>query len=73
MSLAEDTLKEFQTLRTNLNIEFHAIFEDSKGLASIFNVYISMPRIKGGQKNRVNIFNESPEKPIFEKAYLYLI
>ncbi|XP_050066076.1 52 kDa repressor of the inhibitor of the protein kinase-like [Aphis gossypii] len=36
MSLAEDTLKEFQTLRTNVDIEFHAIFEDSKGLANTF-------------------------------------
>lgn len=61
MSLAEDTLKEFQTLRTNVDIEFHAIFEDSKGLANTFNVDISMPRITGRQKNRVNIVTESPE------------
>jgi hypothetical protein len=61
MSLAEDTLKEFQTLRTNVNIKFHTIFEDSKSLASTFNVDISMPRITGRQKNRVKIVTESSE------------
>jgi len=29
MILAEDTLKEFQTLRKYVDIEFHTIFEDS--------------------------------------------
>jgi hypothetical protein len=61
MSLAEDILKKIQTLRTNVGIEFHAIFEDSKCVASTFNVDISMPRIIGRQNNRVNIVTEYPE------------
>ncbi|XP_050537332.1 52 kDa repressor of the inhibitor of the protein kinase-like [Daktulosphaira vitifoliae] len=61
MDLAEDTIKELQTLRSNAESEFHKIFENALTLSNKLDTNISIPRIIGRQTNRVNIETNSPE------------
>jgi len=61
MDLAEDTIKELQTIRSNAESEFHTIFENALTLANKLDINISIPRITGRQTKRVNIETNSPE------------
>ncbi|XP_050546313.1 52 kDa repressor of the inhibitor of the protein kinase-like [Daktulosphaira vitifoliae] len=61
MDLAEDTIKELQTLRSNAESEFHKIFENALTLSNKLDTNISIPRIIGRQTKRVNIETNSQE------------
>ncbi|XP_050547099.1 52 kDa repressor of the inhibitor of the protein kinase-like [Daktulosphaira vitifoliae] len=61
MDLAEDTIKELQTLRSNVDSEFHKIFENALTLSNKLDTNISIPHIIGRQTKRVNIETNSPE------------
>jgi hypothetical protein len=61
MDLAEDTIKELKSIRSNAESEFHKIFENALTLANKLDINISIPRITGRQTKRVNIETNSPE------------
>jgi len=62
MDLAEDTIKELQSIRSNAESEFHTIFENALTIANKLDINISIPRITGRQTKSVkNIETNSPE------------
>jgi hypothetical protein len=62
MFLANDTLTELKTIRSNIDEYFHDIYIKTSNLAQKMRFSISLPRIARKQKNRDNYSVNTPEE-----------
>jgi len=72
MILANATLSELKTIRSNIDEYFHEIYTKASVLAQELCFSISLPRIARKQKNRDN-YSVVHLKNILKYQYLYLI